>query len=56
MKKVKYWYGTRDDRVYGQMYVEDDVTDEIIDVEIKNKLMDYVGYDFKVAEELESEA
>ena len=51
MKKVEYWYGTRDDRVYGQMYVEDNVTNDVISAKIKDKLMDYVGYDFKVVDE-----
>ena len=46
MRKIEYWYGTKFDRVYKIMYVDDNVTDAQISTKIRNELMDYVDYDF----------
>ena len=50
MKKIEYWYGTRNDRVYGTMYVDDNTTDVEISSKIRDELMDYVDYDFEEVE------
>ena len=47
MKKIEYWYGTRNDRVYGDMEVSDDTTNAQINSMISDMLYDYVGYGFE---------
>lgn len=44
MRKISYYYGTRNDMCYGEMEVPDDTTDKEISEIVKDKLMDYVRY------------
>lgn len=52
MKKIKYWYGTRNDMVYGTMHVDSNLTNAEILSKIHDKLMDYVEYDFEEVDEV----
>ena len=52
MKKIRYWYGTRNDMVYGTMYVDSNLSDTEILSKVRDKLMDYVDYSFEEVEEV----
>lgn len=51
MRKIKYWYGTRNDRYYGEMEVADDITDKEIKDKIKSEMYDYIDYGFEEVED-----
>lgn len=44
MRKISYYYGTRNDRYYGEMEVSDETTDQEISKMVKEEMMDYVDY------------